>query len=397
MPQRALTDRFCATAKPAGGQRQTDYFDEGHPGLALRVSASAKGWSFFFTLAKARRRMSLGTYPATSLAVARTRVDEARAELEAGRDPRDLRAKPQTFRSIAEEWLSREGSRLRTVPDRRAALGRAIYPTLGERLIGDIRRSEIVRLLDEIEDERGPVSADKALELIRRIMNWHAARSDDFSSPIVRGMSRSKPHERARKRILTDDELRTVWRAAEELGPAGRYVRFLLLTGARRAEAAGMRWAELDGADWTLPAARNKTKLDLLRPLSPMALAVIGAQPAGAEFVFSTNHGSTPLAGFSELKIAFDRATGPMERWTLHDLRRTARSLMSRAGVPADYAERVLGHVIGGVRGTYDRYEYQDEKRDALGKLARLVNLIVCRRVISMTLRRMAQGSEANA
>jgi integrase len=202
-------------------------------------------------------------------------------------------------------------------------------------------------------------------------------------------MARSNPHERARKRVLTDDEIRTVWAAAEELGAFGRYVRFLILTGARRSEAAGMRWAELDGAEWLLPSARNKTKLDLLRPLSRMALAVIGVQRDGAEFVFSTNHGSTPLAGFSELKIAFNRAAGPMERWTLHDLRRTARSLMSRAGVQTDHAERVLGHVIGGVRGIYDRHEYAEEKREALRKLAVQIDRIIHPRPTSLTLQRV--------
>jgi hypothetical protein len=70
---------------------------------------------------------------------------------------------------------------------------------------------------------------------------------------------------------------------------------------------------------------------------------------------------------------------------------------MSRASVPTDHAERVLGHVIGGVRGTYDRYAYLDEKRDALETLARQIDWIVHRRIISVTLRRVAQGSEANA
>ena len=122
------------------------------------------------------------------------------------------------------------------------------------------------------------------------------------------------------------------------------------------------------------------------------ALDVIG-KPDGV-FVF-TNDGIRPVTGFAELKSAFDRATGPMERWTLHDLRRTSRSLMSRAGIPSDHAERVLGHVIGGVRGTYDRHEYLDEKREALEQLARLLNLIVHRRIISVTLQRVNREAEA--
>jgi integrase len=392
MPKRALTDKFCGSAKPAAGQRQTDWFDEGSPGLALRVSATAKGWSYFFTLGGRKARMSLGTYPATSLAKARTKADEARAELEKGRDPRALQATAETLRSVGEAWLEREGSKLRTGEDRKAVLERAIYPALGDRLIGDIRRSEVVRLLDDITDDRGPAAAHKALEVLRRVFNWYAARSDDFHSPIVRGMSPMKPNKR--DRILTDDELRAIWRMAESAGVFGRYVRFLLLSGARRTEASHMRWVELDGPDWTLPPARNKTKLPLLRPLSEAALSVIGTRPEDAEFVFSLNDGSTPLAGYSECKMAFDRQCG-MSGWTLHDLRRTARSLLSRVGIPSDHAERVLGHVIGGVRGVYDRHEYRQEKRAALAKLAWIIDRIVTDHPTVVELRRVGEPADA--
>jgi integrase len=388
MPRRALTDRFCASAKPAEGEVQTDYYDEGRPGLALRVSGRSKTWTYFFTLAGKRHRMTLGTYPATSLARAHTLADEARAELEAGRDPRSALAKPETLRAICEEWAAREAGRLRTGKDRHAILERLVYPTLGARPLADIRRSDLVRLLDRIEDERGPAAADRTLNIVRSVFNWHASRSDDFRSPIVRGMARTKPHERARSRVLTDDELRLVWRTAAEQGAFGKLVRFLLLTGARRTEAAGMRWSELDGADWTLPAARNKTKLDLLRPLPAQALAVLGDR--SGEFVFS-NDGVRAIRGFYAGKVAFDRAVaGPMPRWTLHDLRRTARSLMSRAGVQSDHAERVLGHTIGGVRGVYDRHEYREEKAQALAKLARLIDRIISGRPTLVTLQRVA-------
>src|SRR5262249_49507886 len=156
------------------------------------------------------------------------------------------------------------------------------------------------------------------------------------------------PKERARERTLTDDEIRAVWAAAEgDTGPFGAFVRFILLTGARRSEAADMAWSELDDGIWTLPGSRNKTKGDLVRPLNRRATAVL---PAGVgKFVFSTD-GSTPISGFSKFKATFDKACGVAD-WTLHDLRRTARTLMSRAAVNSDIAERCLGHVMPGVRG----------------------------------------------
>jgi integrase len=186
-------------------------------------------------------------------------------------------------------------------------------------------------------------------------------------------MARTKPSELARERVLTDDELRRIWATGN--GVFGSFIRFLLLTGARRNEASEMTWAEIDGGDWTLPAARNKTKVDLVRPLSKAAQAIIEDGKSKTEWVFTTD-GVTPISGFSKFKAAFDKASGT-QGWTLHDLRRTARSLMSRAGVPTDHAERCLGHVIGGVRGVYDRHEYHREKAQAFEALASLVERIV--------------------
>ena len=151
-----------------------------------------------------------------------------------------------------------------------------------------------------------------------------------------------------------------------------------------------MNSSELDGGLWVIPGSRYKTKLDHVLPLTEGAQALIGSKPEGfmgnSWFLFSTTNGKRPFSGFSKAKrglngeVAAKRKKSgqdDMPRWTLHDLRRTGRSLMSRAKVPSDHAERVMGHVIGGVRETYDRYEYLEEKRDALDKLSALVGEIV--------------------
>jgi hypothetical protein len=369
-----LTDRFCDRAKPQSGQAQSDYFDETVKGLALRVSPTFKSWTLHYRLGGKQVRQSLGAYPAISLGSARRKALEAKAELAEGRDPR-ANAKADSFQAIAEDYFRREGNGLRSGADRQSRLSRLVYPVLGPRPIADIRRSDIIRLLDQIEDDNGPAAADGMLSIIGRIMNWHASRSDDFRSPIVRGMARTKPKERARDRILADDELRKVWRQAEANGVVGSFIRFILLTTARRTEASGLPWTEIDEGDWTLPAARNKTKVDLIRPLSKAAMAVLAERRGQGPFVFSTD-GKGPISGFSERKRLFDKAL-PLPRWTWHDLRRTARSLMSRAGVPTDHAERCLGHVIGGIRGVYDRHEYHREKAQAFEALAAQIDRIV--------------------
>jgi integrase len=133
-----------------------------------------------------------------------------------------------------------------------------------------------------------------------------------------------------------------------------------------------MRRGEVSGADWIIPGARYKTKLDHVIPLPATAKALL---PPDGDWVFTTT-GTCPIGGFNNFKIDFDMACG-VTGWTIHDLRRTSRSLMSRAGIPADIAERCLGHVMGGVRGTYDRYEYRDEKLQAFETLAALIERIV--------------------
>ena len=373
--KRHLTDRFCATAKPRDGELQTDYFDTQVSGLALRVTQNGhRSWTFHCSLGGKRKRLTFGSYPAIPLASARTRADEAKAAVASGHDP--SLAATETLQHICELYMARDGAKLRTAEWRKSVLDRHIYPTLGSRPIAEIRRSEIVRLLDRIEEGSGPVMATQTLAVLRKVMNWHATRSDDFLSPVVRGMARTKPSERARERVLTDDELRKVLRSAEGCGVYGFYLRFLLLTAARRSEVAGMTWAEINGRDWTLPGARNKTKLDLVRPLSRMAQDILEKLPKAAGFVWSTNGGARAISDFGGFKRQLDAASG-VKDWRLHDLRRTARSLMSRAGVLSDHAERCLGHVIGGVRGVYDRHEYHAEKQQAFEALAAIIDRIV--------------------
>jgi integrase len=376
MARFAFTDRFVHGAKPRAGR--SEYFDDTTRGLALRVSPAAKSWCFHYTTDGVRKRLTLGTYPATSLSRARTLATEARGLLEGGKDPNSARAvRENSVKAICEEYLARDGSRLRTAQERSRAFNRLVYPKLGSTQIDAIRRSDIVRLLDKIEDENGPAMADKVLRFLSKVFNWHASRSDDFRSPLVRGMARSRPKERARERILTDDELRSVWRKAK--GQFGSLLRFILLTAARRSEAAEMIWGEINGTVWTLPAARNKAKVDLVRPLSRMALDQLGLHVDGsktkAQFVFPTRNGK-PITGFWKYKLDFDKASG-VSGYTIHDLRRTARSLLSRAGVNADIAERCLGHVIGGVRGIYDRHEYFEEKKRAFEALALQIERII--------------------
>ncbi|GEC15272.1 tyrosine-type recombinase/integrase [Nitrobacter winogradskyi] len=336
---------------------------------------------------------------------ARTLAKKRAGEVADGRDPsaeratakaeaaKASRASSNTVNAILDDFVMRHASKLRSEDQITSALDRYVRPQIGETSIYELKRRQIVEMLDSVEDKAGPVMADRVLAHVRKAFNWQAARDDDFLSPIVRGMARTKPKERARQRVLTDDEIRDIWHALETADAPScypRYVKMLLLTMTRRNESADMNAVEIDGDLWTIPGERYKNKLDHVIPLPPDAKALIGTKPQGFKgnnwFVFSTTDGKRPFSGFSKAKASLDaeiakrrKAEGraKMPRWTLHDLRRTARTLMSRAKVPEDHAERAMGHVIAGVRGTYDRYSFLDEKREAFQRLADLVAIIL--------------------
>jgi hypothetical protein len=141
-----------------------------------------------------------------------------------------------------------------------------------------------------------------------------------------------------------------------------------------------MKWEDIDADDvWTLPTApREKGNIGKVR-LPPIVRAILDALPRfeGNPYVFAGRKGRH-MSASGLFKTKFDaKLPGDMPHWTLHDLRRTARSLMSRAKVSSKDAERVLGHRLPGVEGIYDRYQYLDEKSEALAKLAALIDAIV--------------------
>jgi integrase len=391
---KALTDIAIRNLKP--GLRRREIPDPGARGLYVVVQPTGvKGFAVRYRFGGHPRKLTLES--GIGLAAARKAAADAMYEVQQGRDPGAAKilfrrtrehAAENTLEAVCEEYFRREGKGLRSRDQIEAALKRLVYSTaiggkgkLGNRQIASILRSEIVKLLDKIEDDSGPVMADRVLAYIRKIMNWHATRSDDFRSPIVRGMARTKPKERKRTRVLDDDELRAVWRTAETFeGPFGYFVRYVLLTLTRRNEAARMPDSELSGDDWIIPGARYKTKLDHVVPLSQAARDLLESIPRIAngknDRLFFTTDGEKPFAGFSKFKKEFDKLC-EVKGWTIHDLRRTGRTLMSRVGVDGELAERCIGHLPGGVRDTYDRFEYRDEKKQAFDALAALIRTIL--------------------
>jgi integrase len=378
-----LTELFLEKKlEPPTDRQFVNYHDGILPGLVLRVSAKGrKTWVAHYpaeTVNKHGKRITittskaLGLYPMLKVKEAR---EKARPFLA---DPKKAKAQADTgtFREVAENFIKRyvDEKQLRTRKDIVRLLNTHIYPHWQHRVFREIKRADVADLLDKIVDQHGSRQADICLAIIRKCMNWFATRDSDYSSPIVTGMGRHSGHKR--DRILTDDEIRALWQACD--GTFGALVKVLLLTGQRRDKVITMQWEDVEDGVWTIPsAAREKTNAGSLR-LPPAVLDVINAQPriVGNPFVFA-GRGTVPFNAVSDRKREVEKKLGKVPHWTLHDLRRTARSLMARAGVRPDIAERVLGHTIKGVEGVYDRHSYSDEKADALMRLAALINTIV--------------------
>ncbi len=289
--------------------------------------------------------------------------------------------KPDSFKAVAENYLTRHvrANELRSQDQIERILKKYVYPAWGSREFESIRRSDVAALLDAIQDASGPRQADYVLAIVRGIMRWYASRSDDYLVPIGPRMGRADPKSRKRARILDDDEIRAVWAVAAGNGSFGAIVRLALLTAQRREKIAALRWNDVtvDGV-WNIPTEDREKGNGGALVLPEAALAIIQGQKRIGDnpYVFA-GRGDGHFNGFSPCKRAFDEKVGDLPRWTLHDLRRTARSLMSRTGVRPDIAERVMGHAIKGVEGVYDRHSYRAEKADALKRLAGQIEMIL--------------------
>jgi integrase len=392
-----------AVAKARAGDDRREIPDGGCTGLYLIVQPSGhKSWHLRYrrhgrtknftlgpTLIGTRAESNVAPQIGTPLVLAAARELATRTlrEVQAGHDPAEAKRKRReeqhaaaadSFENVAQEFLRREGPKLRTLAQRRSDL-ELFYKPLGQMPIPEIKRAQFVREFDRIEDQRGPVRANRAQTAVKALLNWYGGRTD-YVSVLTRTPARISISGRARSHVPSDAELKAIVLAAERGGLFGRYLLFTLYCACRRGESAGLRRSELspDGRVWTVPAARYKSNRDLLIPLSAKAQAIIASMPpaAGGDYVFSDD-GKYPLGNFAARKARFDKLCGIGNWGRIHDLRRAARTLLSRAGVNADIAERCLGHALTGVRRVYDRHEFQSEKAAAFEALAQMVERIV--------------------
>jgi integrase len=405
MPTRKLTDLFVERAKPPVRGR-IEYFDAAFPGLALRITGNGgKSWCAFYRFKGRLRRFTIGSYPAIKPAQARREAAAALERVRGGVDPaeekrarREMRTpETDTFGAVAHDYLERHhrnNSRESTFLEAKRDIDRNVLPKWRSRPIASISRRDVLDLIDGIIARGAEVQANRTLARLRALFNWAIEKDRVATSPVAR--MKLPTQEQARDRVLSDDELRWLWRACDEVGwPFGPLVKLLLLTAQRRDEVAGMEWPEIDLVKrvWTIP--RHKAKNDRVHEvqLSPATTELLHALPhVGDRLVFTTT-GDTPISGFSKAKRRLDAAMLKAKRaefgaregdaippWTLHDLRRTAATGMARLNFPPHVVDKVLNHVSGTIRGVaavYNRFAYLDERREALDAWARCVGNLI--------------------
>ncbi|MCK1284062.1 integrase family protein [Bradyrhizobium sp. 44] len=255
---------------------------------------------------------------------------------------------------------------------------RRVLPVWGNRAVGSISRQDCVALLDGLSKFKD--AHRKGKTRLSHFFGWTMDRNSTVKANPAAGIQTETAD--SRERILSDQELRAVWLACDQLGNFGAFVRTLILTMARRNEAARMDRAELSPTLWSCEGDRTKNGLAMDWHRTPQLNAVIDPllKRSNSPFVFEGRHHNRPMGGFSDLKAKLDAITGDaVAHWTLHDLRRTSRSLMQRLGVPLEVRRACSNHAAGGIDGVYDRHAFDVEKAEAFQKLADQIDRIVSR------------------
>jgi integrase len=411
MPQVKLT------AKAINGFRltedgQVEYWDSTLQGFGIRVSrtgTSERETKTFFVryrIGKRMRRLTIGDVDRVTLADARTKARAILVSVDNGDDPAVARAmakRAETFGELWHEYFNRHAKQnKRSWRDDERIAKVDLLPQWRDRKAKDITRRDVRDVLDAIVDRKAPIMANRTLALARKVFNFGLERDLVESNPC----HKIKPpaREGSRDRVLSDDEIRLLWDALDQEESAGRYLiaafyRVRLLTAQRGREVLRMKWSDISqepaGTVWTIPSDVTKNRRSHRVPLSAAVVEIVKAigirleqdrrranefrekkghplrQPS--DWVFPSPRGSGPMANTQK---AFDRvrlACGKSD-FTAHDLRRTAATRMTgELKIPRFAVGRVLNHLEPGVTAVYDRYAYDDEKRDALTRWARLV------------------------
>jgi integrase len=405
-----LTDALCRTKPPSTGR--LEIADLRQAGLVLRITPNgARSFAYRFRHPHTRKtlRATIGPYPATTLEAARRRAKEMAAQITDGTNPIEARnaerqaAPNRTFQALADRYMKEHAERHkrpRSAEEDRRNLTVHILPTWAKRDFRTIRRADVIEVIELIVSAGKHAAGNRVHSLISKIFSFAIDAELLEANPAAR--LRKRGVEKAGRRVLDDAEIRIFWRGVV-LPPVSRQVglalRLALATAARASEIARACKAEFEDlhrperAVWLLPHDRAKNKRDHLIPLAPLAVETVKSAielSGDSEFLFPTRLGRGGPIDRHTLTVAMARFAkslkGPgAKTWhaeppTPHDLRRTVNSRLAKMGIPKEVRDRALNHITS-LRDPeskhYNLYEFQAEKREALGKWAAEIEGII--------------------
>lgn len=374
-----LTHTRIESLKCPPGKRDVLVFDDEQRGLGVRVTAGGgKTYLAQYSFHGQKSRIPLGACSAVSLAKARDAVRTVMGDVARGIDPAAERKKvitearrkaaheALTLSALLSDWQALHLASRR--PSYAAEAVRALrnaFPRYLELPAADLGRAMVVKTLDAMARKGSTAMATRTAAYGKAAYGWGVKRGALSVNPFA---NLPVTPTVKRERVLSDDELAAIWRATDSIGPFNGIVRFLILTGQRREEVAGMQWTELseDFSTWTIPASRAKNGATHIVPLSEPARSLLRSVLRFNELVFPGLRGA--FNGWSKAKVALD-AKSRVTNWRLHDLRRTMATGLQRLDVRLEVTEQVLNHVSGsraGIVGVYQRHDFALEKRAAL-------------------------------
>ncbi len=380
-----LTARTLASIKPPAEGR-AEIWDEDLPGFGLRMAASGRVTAtVMYRRAGRLRRATLGTLPPLSLADARELARKALLDAATGSDPAaakvEQRAAP-TFRELAVLYLDKHAPQKRSAREDRRIIERELLPHWRAALARDIRRADVIALLDGIASRPAPIMANRTLALVRKLFNFGIQRALVEANPCT--LLSPPGTERRRERVLSEEEIRSLWRALDK-EPSARLVAALrlgLLTVQRPGEITRLRWQDVaeerSGWWWTIPPEFAKNGRAHRVPLSSQAVGVLASlERAGGSWVFCGRNDGPMLETSVARYVADLRVRLAAQHFTPHDLRRTGASHMTGLGIGRLVVKKILNHVDSDVTAIYDRHSYDAEKRAALDVWGHHVDEIV--------------------
>ncbi|MDP3936674.1 MAG: tyrosine-type recombinase/integrase [Deltaproteobacteria bacterium] len=378
----SLTAQFAASVKVPDRDRIA-YWDSKFPRFGLRVTANGvRTWVVTYRFDGRPRWLTLGHYPALAPGEARDLASKRLADVANGIDPgvsKAARRQAESFKDLSDLYIERHASKKRTGGEDGRVIAKDLLPAWGGRKAREIRRADVIQVLDRIKDRGAPIMANRTRSLISKIFSFGLGRDLVDANPCA-GVEKPVKKETPRDRVLSPAELRTLWRELDTLPEkVAAAFKLALATAQRRGEVLGMRWAELDleAGAWTIPAERSKNGMSHRVFLAPIALDLLRRRRAvvapECPFVLPGGRADLPLRNLQKYEAQLRKVVA----FRYHDLRRTAATEMGRLGITRETIGAVLNHAQKSTTAIYDRATRDDEKRRALLRWDRRLSAIV--------------------